>query len=153
MTFGGLDPAKFQANTLTTFANVNKKGFWEGDMAAVTVNGQDTGLQGRTAILDTGTTLVIAPAQDAATVHSLIQGAQPDGQGGFTVPCTLNDSVALTFGGKSFAIDPRDIAQTPVDPANPTGDCTSGISSGNIGGATEWLVSVTQILSLTSTIH
>ena len=120
-------------------------------MPAVTVNGQDTGLQGRTAILDTGTTLVIAPAQDAATVHSMIQGAQPDGQGGFTVPCTLNDSVALTFGGKSFAIDPRDLAQAPVDPANPTGNCISGISSGDIGGATEWLVRV--ILSFTSTTH
>jgi hypothetical protein len=37
-------------------------------------------------------------------------------------------------------IDPRDIAPLPIDPANPTGDCTSGISSGNVGGAQEWLV-------------
>lgn len=111
-------------------------------MPAVTVNGQDAGLQGRTAILDTGTTLIIAPAQDAAAVHAMIKGAQSDGQGGFIVPCTLTDSVALTFGGNQFAIDPRDIAQSPVDPNDPTGDCTSGISSGNVGGAQEWLVSV-----------
>jgi hypothetical protein len=63
-------------------------------------------------------------------------------KGGFTVPCTTTDSVALTFGNTSFAIDPRDIAQSPVDPNNPTGDCTSGISSGNVGGATEWLASI-----------
>lgn len=140
VTFGGLDQTKFDSNTLTTFANVNTQGFWEGAMDSVTVNGQDTGLQGRTAILDTGTTLIIAPAQDAAAVHQGITGAQSDGQGGFTVPCTTTDSVALTFGNTSFAIDPRDIAQSPVDPNNPTGDCTSGISSGNVGGATEWLV-------------
>jgi len=140
VTFGGLDQTKFDPATLTTFANVNENGFWEGAMADVTVNGQDTGLTNRTAILDTGTTVVIAPPQDAAAVHQGIAGAQSDGQGGFTVPCTTTDSVALTFGGTSFAIDPRDLAQAPVDPQDPTGDCTSGISSGTVGNATEWLV-------------
>jgi len=140
VTFGGLDSTKFDSSTLTTFANVNQQGFWEGAMPSVTVNGQDTGLQGRTAILDTGTTLIIAPAQDAATVHQAITGAKSDGQGGFTVPCTTTDSVALTFGGTSFAIDSRDLAQSPVNPQDPTGDCVSGISSGTVGGANEWLV-------------
>lgn len=51
VTFGGLDQTKFDPATLDTFANVNKQGFWEGDMPAVTVNDQDAGLQGRTAIL------------------------------------------------------------------------------------------------------
>lgn len=48
----------------------------------------------------------------------------------------------LSFGGKSFAIDPRDLVFAAVDPTNPTGDCVSGIfeSAGNIGGATEWPV-------------
>ena len=113
-------------------------------MDTVTVDGQDTQLQGRTAILDTGTTLIIAPAQDAATVHKLIQGAQPDGQGGFVLPCTFNQTVALSFGGKSFEIDPRDmvVGGQPVAQDPQTGDqfCLSGISSGNIGGAQEWLV-------------
>jgi len=61
ITFGGLDSTKFDANTLTTFDNVNTQGFWEGNMDSVTVNGSDLGLQGRTAILDTGTTLIVAP--------------------------------------------------------------------------------------------
>ncbi|THG95238.1 hypothetical protein EW026_g6382 [Hermanssonia centrifuga] len=135
-----VDPTKFSANTLVTFANVNTQGFWEGAMTAVTVNGQDLGLQGRTAILDTGTTLVIAPPADAAAVHEAIPGAASDGQGGFTIPCTSTASVALTFGGQAFAIDPRDLLFAPVDPTDLTGDCVSGISSGQIGGADEWLV-------------
>lgn len=140
VTFGGLDATKFDPNTAVTFANVNQQGFWEGAMTP-TVNGQSVGLdQGRTAILDTGTTLIVAPPDDAAAVHQAIQGSQSDGQGGFTVPCTMTESVALTFNNQSFAIDPRDIAFLPVDANNPTGDCTSGISSGQIGGATEWLV-------------
>ncbi|KAH0585064.1 putative aspartic-type endopeptidase CTSD [Termitomyces sp. J132] len=140
ITFGGLDATKFDSTTLVTVANVNQQGFWEGAMDAITVDGQDAGLQGRTAILDTGTTLIVAPPNDAAAVHKLIEGAQDAGQGSFIVPCTTNASVALSFGGTSFAIDPRDIAFQPVDPNDPTGDCISGISSGQIGGATEWLV-------------
>ncbi|KAG6868061.1 hypothetical protein C0993_007848 [Termitomyces sp. T159_Od127] len=136
----GLDTTKFDSNTLVSLDNVNQQGFWEGNMDAVTVDGQDAGLQGRTAILDTGTTLIVAPPNDVSAVHSLIEGAQDVGQGTFTVPCTTNASVALSFGGTSFAIDPRDIAFQPVDPNDPTGDCISGISAGQIGGATEWLV-------------
>lgn len=51
----GLDATKFDPQTLTTVPNVNKQGFWEANMDAVTINGNDTGLRGRTAILDTGT--------------------------------------------------------------------------------------------------
>jgi Eukaryotic aspartyl protease len=63
ITFGGLDPAKFVQSTLVTVNNVNTQGFWEGALDGVTVNGQNVGLQGRTAILDTGTTLLFAPTQ------------------------------------------------------------------------------------------
>ncbi|KZT59158.1 acid protease [Calocera cornea HHB12733] len=140
VTFGALDPAKFQADTLVTLKNVNADGFWEADLDAVTVNGASAGLSGRTAILDTGTTLILAPASDAAAVHALIPGAKSDGQGGFTIPCTTSASVALSFGGTAFTIDPRDILFAPVDPDDVTGDCVSGISAGQIGGAKEWLV-------------
>ena len=68
-----------------------------------------------------------------------IPGANEIGNGTFSVPCTTNSSVALTFGQKSFAIDTRDIAFAPLDQNNPTGDCVSGISAGQIGGANEWL--------------
>lgn len=109
-------------------------------MDAVSVSGTDLGLTGRTAILDTGTTLIIAPPADANAVHTAIPGAKSDGQGGFTVPCNTNASVAMTFGGRAFAIDTRDLAVQPVDANNPNGDCISGIAAGKIGGANEWLV-------------
>jgi hypothetical protein len=92
-------------------------------------------------VLSIGTTLIVAPASDAAAVHAAIPGAQSDGQGGFTLPCTTTASVALTFGGQSFSIDPRDLAFQPINANDPQGDCVSGIVSGNIGGAQEWLVS------------
>jgi len=140
ITFGGVDSTKFDVNTLVTIKNVNTQGFWEAPMVA-TVNGKSAGLeQGRTAILDTGTTLVVAPPADAAAIHNLITGAKSDGKGGFTVPCTMTDVVTMQFGGQNFDINPKDVAFLPVNPADPTGDCISGISSGQIGGAQEWLV-------------
>lgn len=139
ITFGALDDTKFDSNTLVTVPNVNTQGFWEADFT-ISVNGQDSGLAGRTAILDTGTTLIIAPTNDAETLHSMIPGSQSDGQGGFTIPCTNNAVVSMTFGGQQFDINPIDLLFTPVDPNNLQGDCLSGISSGQIGGPQEWLV-------------
>jgi len=140
ITFGGLDDSRFDPKTLITVPNVNQRGFWEAALDAVTVDGKDTGLTGRTAILDTGTTLLVLPAADAQTLHGQIQGAKSDGHGGFTVPCTTKASVALTFGGHQFTIDPRDIALQPLNANDSQGDCVSGITSGDAGGADEWLV-------------
>ncbi|KZT73103.1 aspartic peptidase A1 [Daedalea quercina L-15889] len=140
VTFGGLDTSKFDQNSLVTVDNVSQEGFWEAAMDAVTADGQDLGLQNRSAILDIGTTLIVAPQTDADAVHAAIPGAQSDGQGGYTIPCTSNTSVALGFGGSSFAINPLDLLFTPVDANNLTGDCVSGISAGEIDGATTWLV-------------
>ena len=140
ITFGGLDETKFDPNTLVTFDNVATNGFWEGAMDSVSVDGQDTGLQGRSAILDTGTTLIVAPPADAAAVHQLIDGAQDDGQGGFIIPCNTNASVALSFGGQEFAIDTRDLVFAQAD--NTGTNCVSGISSGQIVDDVTWLVSL-----------
>lgn len=138
ITFGALDESKFDASTLVTFDNVSQDGFWEGAMDSVSVDGTDVGLTGRSAILDTGTTLIVAPDADAAAVHAAIPGSASDGQGGFTIPCNTTASVALTFSGQAFAIDTRDLIFAQADAAGET--CVSGISSGEIDGATTWLV-------------
>ncbi|CAE6461421.1 unnamed protein product [Rhizoctonia solani] len=139
ITFGGIDETKIDTATVTTMANVNKNGFWEVPFTAA-VGGKDLGLTGRTAILDTGTSLIIAPPADAQALHAQIPGAKSDGQGGFTIPCTTDAQVAFTMGGKAFAIDPRDLLFVPVNQNNLQGDCVSGIMSGQIGGPQEWLV-------------
>jgi hypothetical protein len=141
ITFGGLDTTKFDPNTIVTVSNVNQKGFWEANVDDAIVGNQSLGLQGRTAILDTGTTLAIIPTQDAITIHEQIPGATFDGTSTFTIPCNSNTVVAFSFGGRPFAIDSKDLAFVPVDAANPqTGNCISGISAGNFGGPTQWLL-------------
>lgn len=139
ITFGGIDQTKIDPATLVTITNVNKQGFWEVPFTA-SVGGKDLGLSGRTAILDTGTSLIIAPTADATALHAQIPGAKSDGQGGFTIPCTTDAQVSFTMGKQEFTIDPRDLLFVPVNQNDLTGDCVSGIMSGQIGGAQEWLV-------------
>jgi len=144
ITFGGMDPSKFQANTLVTMPVVSQIGFWETAMDGAGVqNGGSIPSGKRTAIHDTGTTGIIAPVKDAEALHKLIPGAKSDGHGGYTVPCNTNTSVVLTFGGKPYPIDPRDLSEFgPVDANKPDGACVSAIS-GDTGGddaANQWLL-------------
>jgi len=138
ITFGGLDTTKFDPSTLVTIPNINPNGFWEAPLPTITVAGKNLGLQGRSAILDTGTTLIIAPQSDAEILHAAIPGSTSDGSGQFTIPCSTTATVALTFGGESFAIDARDLAFGPI--ARGATDCLSGVGGGSIGGPGQWLV-------------
>ncbi|EGG09114.1 aspartic peptidase A1 [Melampsora larici-populina 98AG31] len=136
-TFGGVDNTKFTGD-LTLFPNINTKGFWEGVMSEVKVDGV-TILTRRTGILDTGTTLIVAPPADAEAVHAKIPGSKSDGKGRYTIPCTTKSIVSLSFGGVSWDIKPVDLTFQPVS-RNLAGRCISGISSGKIGGPRQWLV-------------
>lgn len=142
VTFGGVDTNKFSGN-ITVIDNVSTKGFWEASIDAISVGGTNLGLSGRMAILDTGTTLIVAPPADADAVHAQIPGAQSDGQGGYTIPCTTTKQVAFTFGGVEFPIDTRDMLFVPVDDNDLMGQCVSAISAGNVGQQNEWLVGAT----------
>lgn len=50
----GTDSSKFDSSSAVDLPNVSKQGFWESAMDDVSVNGQNLGFKGRTAILDTG---------------------------------------------------------------------------------------------------
>jgi len=55
MTIGGLNPTRYNPQTLVTMKNVNLSGFWEVPMDGINVNGYDMGWTNRTVVLDTGT--------------------------------------------------------------------------------------------------
>jgi hypothetical protein len=83
---------------------------------------------------------MVIPLNDAMLIHENIPGSQFDNETqSFTVPCDTNASIALTYGGKAFTIDPRDLARKFRDSDTV---CPSGITAGSVGG-NRWLVSVT----------
>ena len=63
-----MDPARYDAKTLTTVKNKSGLGFWEAPLDAIHVNGVDLGWSNRTLILDTGTVSV-------SVLHSAIQSS------------------------------------------------------------------------------
>jgi hypothetical protein len=108
-------------------------------MDGVSVDGTDLGINGRRAMIDTGTTMLYIPLDDAITIHDRILGAKRYNPDTFTVPCRSTSRVAFTFGGRLFEIKPMDLAIVPVHMNNPT-DCFSGIVPGARDGS--WLVCV-----------
>lgn len=153
VTFGGVNAEKYTGN-LVEMENVSQSGFWEATLEAVSFDGKEIDFSSlkkstksskrastsRTAILDTGTTLIVAPQADADALHSAIPGATSDGQGGYTIPCTTAKQVSFKFGGTDWKMDPRDMIFLPVDENNLKGDCVSAISAGTVGQKGEWLV-------------
>lgn len=141
VTFGGVNSDKYTGD-LTVIDNFSTLGFWEAKFSQVSFGGKAIKLTGsytRSAILDTGTTLIVAPPADADALHAAIPGAKSDGAGGYTIPCTTSKQVAFTIGGKTWKIDPRDMLFLPVDSNDLTGECVSAISAGTVGTAGEWL--------------
>ncbi|KAJ7039581.1 acid protease [Mycena alexandri] len=126
VTFGGLDNTKFDPSTLVT-VNCTDNGFYIPVLDGITVNGASLTLLGTHAIMDTGTSLLVAPKQDAAAIHAKIPGAKLQNSGQYSVPCNTAASVALKFGGKEFAINPKDLVF--ASGGRTTGDCSSGIGA------------------------
>lgn len=79
----------------------------------------------RTAVIDTGTTLVGVPTSLARAVYSAIPGAYEygsdggvggaGGQGMFIVPCRTEARVSFIFAGRAVSIAPSDLAHGTVD--------------------------------------
>ncbi|KAI2469336.1 eukaryotic aspartyl protease [Annulohypoxylon bovei var. microspora] len=114
--FGFIDNTEFTGDI--SFIPVNTSaGFWQftgagykiADSAAVSLPHQ--------AIADTGTTLLLVPAQIAAAYYAQVQGAVNDASaGGYTFPCTatLPDYTAII--GDYQAVIPGDFMKfSPVD--------------------------------------
>lgn len=140
ITFGAMDPSKYQNGTATTFANP-VSGYWGALVESVSATNKILKLSKRTAVLDTGTSLFVVPKADAKVLHAAIPGAKYDSNStSWTIPCTTKTVLSLAIGGKNFTINPHDLTFLPVDPNDLTGTCVSAISVGTTPAADEWLL-------------
>ena len=138
IVFGQADSSKFDPSTTQTLEVTSTNGFWQIPLSAVSVNGNSV-VTGRQAILDTGTSLMVAPSNDAAAFHAQIQGSKSLGNGMFSIPCTTNAQVFMTFGSAAFQVDVRDLLFQPVS-SSLTGDCVSALSAGTVTDDQTWLL-------------
>ncbi|CAG8780928.1 885_t:CDS:2, partial [Racocetra fulgida] len=105
-------------------------GFWQIPLDDAHVNRRSLRLNGKSAIIDTGTTLLIVPRQAAELIHSLIPGAE-NNDGTYLIPTDTSVVVSLTFGGISYEIKTEHLVV--YDAGN--GLSVSGIQGGSVTGS------------------
>ncbi|KAL8938106.1 MAG: hypothetical protein Q9216_004079 [Gyalolechia sp. 2 TL-2023] len=136
LSFGAPDTTKFQGD-LSYTSNVDGSSKWEIPIDDAKVNGRTCGFTGKSAIIDTGTSFMLLPPEDAKKIHSQIPGAQADGET-FNLPCKSQTSFQLIFSGVSYEISPADYVGSHVD-----GDdsmCTSNVIGRRPFEENQWLV-------------
>jgi cathepsin D len=120
-----------------------QEGYWILPITAITVQGNGVTIPSGSssfAAIDTGTTLVGGPSDAIAAMFAEIPGSAPgtgNYDGYYTYPCNTNVTVALTFGGQSWSLDPDDFKMAEID----QGVCVGAFFSLNTGsGSPNWIV-------------
>ncbi|CAM9190401.1 unnamed protein product [Pylaiella littoralis] len=101
LIIGGTDPDHFLHDI--TYVPVSKKGYWQIEMDSVDVAG-DSVTSVTSAILDSGTSLLVGPSEDVKEIASKV-GAVQFINGEYLMPCS-SELPALTFtiGGKEYTL-------------------------------------------------
>ncbi|KAJ7131940.1 acid protease [Mycena filopes] len=128
ITFGGLDPTKFDPTTLVTMKG-RDDGVFLVPVDGVSVNGDDVGVESTLAVMDTGTTPLVVPQNVSDSIHTRIPGHELQPSGKYNIPCNTTATVALKFGGRDFPINVKDLVRV-VD-GQTAGQCLSGIEGFN----------------------
>ena len=133
ITFGGVDKTKFSGDLSYTKALAGA-GDWEIPVGNSAVNGISTNLTGKTAIIDTGTSYILMPPNDAQALHSLIPGSVENGEY-YSIPCDATAVVQYTFSGVVYEVTSKDYL------GKPSGNlCTSNIIGHQAFGPDQWIL-------------
>ena len=119
--------------------NQSKEGYWAVQVDSVSLDSNQVS-GSSTAVLDTGTSLIIAPKSAADKIHDAIPGAKSDGHGGYTLPCTTRKKLSFKISGTTYTMDSRDLLFAPKDSNNLKGTCISAVSSGETMDGASWLL-------------
>jgi cathepsin D len=117
-TLGQIDSNQYSGdisytNIPNNLQNTQGLGYWTIPLDGITVNGNSARIGSNTlAAIDTGTTLIGGPASAVAAFYSQISGSRSAASvkmpGYYLFPCSANLNIQLTFGGKSWSMNPQD---------------------------------------------
>ncbi|QNP97599.1 YALIA101S07e04588g1_1 [Yarrowia lipolytica] len=92
----------------------------------------------RNAIVDTGTTLLVMPPEDAMKFHGYIPNSQTDGKN-YAIPCDSTVSIEIEVAGTKWAISPKDyIGFKYTDGSGLCASNVQGLKTGNDGQ--QWIL-------------
>ncbi|KAJ1828315.1 aspartic proteinase precursor [Coemansia sp. RSA 2599] len=108
VVLGGVNPSRFEGKVRTL--PLVRKMYWEVELNGLLINDAPVpNIASQTAIIDTGTSLIVLPATDADMVNQFI-GAVPlfDDYGLYAIDCFKGNKPTVQFvlGGETFAIRP-----------------------------------------------
>jgi hypothetical protein len=134
ISFGSPDGAKYIGSINYTTVSENAEGDWAIPLDSISFAGKDSGITGKLAYIDTGTSYIFGPADDVAKFHALVPGAQSSDDSTWTVPCTTTSPLTFTFSGIAYNTSSKDWVGPMAN-----GVCTSNVF-GNPIVAGEWLL-------------
>ena len=137
LNFGAPNTARYDGD-LTFTSIVPDSEFWEIPIENFSISDKSLNLGARTAIVDSGSSFVIMPPEDAEILHNLVPGSDLVNNE-YTVPCNTAETVKIKFSGKNFDISSADY----VGPAAHEGDeetCLSNFIAAQVFSETQWVV-------------
>ena len=128
LLLGGADQSLYTGSF--TYAPVTTQGYWQVTLGSVNVNSTAiSSSRNVQSIIDTGTTLILAPYKQVQALYAAIPGSKNAyatvGNGFYTFPCSSTPTVSLNYSGRSFNIDPQYFNLGRVDPGS--NDCVGAI--------------------------
>ncbi|CAG8832558.1 7760_t:CDS:1, partial [Gigaspora margarita] len=118
-TLGGVDESKFKGkityNSVIPSPGYDGIAFWQINLDDASVDGKSLSFSGKSATIDTGTSVLFIPPNDAKAIHDKIPDSEYDDQNGFyIIPCDTTAVVSLKFGGVDYKIPARDLIWSPI---------------------------------------
>ncbi|PLN78877.1 acid protease [Aspergillus taichungensis] len=135
VTIGGVDKSRYSGDISYT-DTTGSVSHWRIPLDDASVDGDACHFSDRTAIIDTGTSYMLLPPDDAKTLHDHIPGAEASGKETFVLPCDSTVDLQLTFSGVSYSISHKDYIGDKASGSM----CLSTIVSHQMFGDDEWLV-------------
>lgn len=134
ITFGSVDTSRFNGE-LSYTNSIASDGLWEVPVEGASVDGQSLGYTGKTAVIDTGTSYILMPLEDAKALHGKIPGSSNSGET-FAIPCDTQLSIQFTFSGVTYDVSPKDYVGKP----DKAGKCASNIVGHQSFGPDTWML-------------
>jgi hypothetical protein len=127
INFGAPDTSRFSGNLNYIPVSSNNEGDWAIPLGNVGFGTTQSGITGKLAYIDTGTSFIFCPADQAATFYGTVPGAKILSNGAtvtYSVPCDTTTAMTFTFGTTTYSVSAKDWIGPEVN----------GVCTGNIFG-------------------
>ncbi|GAA5859982.1 hypothetical protein JCM1840_001827 [Sporobolomyces johnsonii] len=135
---GGMDPAHYVSGS-TQWTPVTTQSYWVVSAVANVNSAAVSALGSFSAIVDSGTTIIVVPTAQAQTFYASVPGSEADSNGYYTFPCSEPPTVGFSFGGsaKQWNVAARDFNLGKVSAGSTR--CVGAIVGQDIG-INAWVV-------------